>query len=111
VLGPNAVIEKVSIYAFAARWWYNAGGVALIGVHGSLGVPATPTGLTNQVQVAEWGNGAAKWVDLPPTLWDGWKTGAYRGLTFGRAPNLDNQYYGRFAAGVGQIQIQITYSS
>lgn len=77
----GATINDVWVYLYFEHWYYNSGGTAEIRLHNNLSVPASYSGMTtNGINSTSWPKGAGRWVRLPSGLYDGFKTGAYRGF-------------------------------
>lgn len=104
----GATVKKVEVYAYANHWYYNAGGTALIKVHGYTAAPASSPTLTAAVNSASWPQPGGRWVTLPASLYAGFKSGTYRGFGLGPAGSTSLTYYGRFNGGTG-ARIRVTY--
>lgn len=77
----GATINYVRVYFNFAHWYYNSGGTANIGVHGHTSLPSTYTGVGPLTAISTgWPKPGARWVDLSPGHWDGFKTGSYCGV-------------------------------
>ena len=108
----GAVINKVELYILYNHWYYDAGGTAILGLHGQVNPPSTKSGLTGLWQISNWGRGVGKWISLGSSYFNGFLSGAYRGLLIGPGPSTSREYYGR-ADGVGDDsppQLRITYT-
>ncbi|MGZ4745612.1 MAG: hypothetical protein ACXVYY_00880 [Oryzihumus sp.] len=110
----GAKVNKVEVYLYANNWWYNSGGTAIIGTHANASPPgyfvnATP----DRVQSASWPKPGGRWVTLPSSAWDQFRTGAARGICVGPSGGTNLTYYGRFnGAGASSYKplLRITYT-
>lgn len=91
----GSTITGAQAYFYFEHWNNNSGGTASIGLHGVSGTMAPATFPTSTFAMSSpgWPKPGGRWVDIPPHLWDGFKSGAYRGLTLS-APGGDLTYYG-----------------
>lgn len=108
----GATVQKIEVYAYANHWYYNAGGTALIKVHGYSAPPGSSPSMTTAVSSASWPKPGGRWVTLPSSLYAGFKSGTYKGFGFGPSGGSNLQYYGRFN-GDGQPyepRIRVTYT-
>jgi hypothetical protein len=99
----GATILGCGLRLYAQHWYWNAGGTAIIGSHGSGVAPATYGGANpNRLQSGSWPNPGLRWVDLMPSgLPSEFKSGATKGIVLGPGPSSSVDYYGYFA-GAGQ---------
>jgi len=79
----GADINYIRVYFNFQHWYYNSGGTARIGLHGHTGIPGTWSSMGPQAVAVSggWPKPGARWVDIPAAHWDGFKTGAWRGVT------------------------------
>lgn len=86
-------ITGMQAYFYFDHWYDNAGGTASIGVHGVAGTsaPGSYSGGTFATTSPGWPKPGGRWVDIPSHLWNGFKTGQYRGLLL-EAPNNIQSY-------------------
>jgi hypothetical protein len=92
-------ITGAQAYFYFDHWWNDAGGTASIGVHGVAGqsAPGSYSGGTFATTSPGWPKPGGRWVDIPSNLWNGFKTGQYRGLLL-EAPNNLGSYGSATAA-------------
>jgi len=77
----GASINYVRVYFNFQHWYYNSGGTARIGVHGHTGIPGTDWGRGPLTATSGgWPKPGARWVDIDPAHWNGFKTGEWRGV-------------------------------
>lgn len=77
----GAAINDIWVYVYFEHWWYNAGGKAQIRLHTSSSLPSTSASLsTNGVNSDGWPKGAGRWVRLPSSLYNDFKTGYWKGF-------------------------------
>lgn len=77
----GATIEFVRVLFDFQHWYYNGGGTARIGVHGHTGVPGSFSSVGPLSAIStNWPKPGARWVELSSSHWDGFRTGAYRGV-------------------------------
>ncbi|QFG12850.1 minor tail protein [Arthrobacter phage Mimi] len=76
----GSTINGVWIYVYFEHWYNGTGGKARIRLHGHTSPPSTYSLTTNGVDSASWPRGAGRWVALPSSLWDGFRTGTYEGF-------------------------------
>lgn len=86
-------ITGMQAYFYFDHWYENAGGFASIGVHGVSGTsaPGSYSGGTFATTSARIPKPGGLWIDIPSHLWNGFKTGTYRGLLL-EAPNNLSSY-------------------
>jgi hypothetical protein len=91
----GASINAMYVYLYFQHWWNNAGGTAVIGVHGQASKPSTYSASDGVVSRSGWPNPGGLWVPLPSQVWNGFKSGQYRGVSV-RAPGDSTaaEYYG-----------------
>lgn len=77
----GSTINYVRVYFNFPHWYYNSGGTARIGLHGHTGIPGSFSHAGVVVSSGGWPKPGARWVDIPSQYWDGFKTGAYRGVS------------------------------
>jgi hypothetical protein len=106
----SGTITKVEAYIYFAHWYNNAGGTALIKVHG-YGSGGWPTGSTPSFTTAtssgSWPKPGGRWVTLPSSLYAGFKNGTYKGFGIGPAGSTSSTYYGYANT---NAQLRVTYS-
>jgi hypothetical protein len=78
----GATINYMRVYFYFDHWYYNSGGTARLGVHGHTAIPGTfGWGGGGWIgDSAGWPKPGDRWVDIPSAHWNGFKTGAYRGI-------------------------------
>lgn len=76
----GATINYVRVYFNFGHWYYNAGGTARIGLHGHAGIPGSFSGSGIAATSYNWPRPGARWVDLPSSVFAGFKSGAYKGI-------------------------------
>lgn len=76
----GATINYVRVYFNFGHWYYNAGGTARIGLHGHASIPASFSGSGIVATSGGWPRPGARWVDLPSSVFAGFKSGAYKGV-------------------------------
>jgi hypothetical protein len=104
----GATIENIEVYLNFTHWWNNAGGTAVIGIHGHLGIPTTYSPAWDDiVRSAGWPKPGSRWVQLPSHLYGGFASGVYRGITL-RPPgdSTNREFYGI----VNDARIRVTFS-
>jgi hypothetical protein len=77
----GASINYLRVYFNFNHWYYNNGGTARIGLHGHSGIPGSFSSNGVVVSSGGWPKPGARWVDIPSAHWDGFKSGAYRGVS------------------------------
>lgn len=88
----GATVDKVEVKLHCNHSYYNDGGSVRIGYHGELTEPAAiPTAAWDIFSVF-FKRGETKWVELPSTTYDDWKSGAYRGVTLGPGDGSVDEY-------------------
>lgn len=104
----GASISSIRAYFYFEHWYYNSGGDAKIGVHGATSLPSTfPGSYQHAITSTGWPKPGGRWVNIPVAFWDGFKSGAYRGLTLGdTSPSTVEYGYARGSA----TKIEIKYS-
>jgi hypothetical protein len=77
----GATIHYVRVYFNFNHWYYNSGGTARIGVHGHTGLPGTFGSVGPMTAFSGgWPKPGARWVELSPGHFDGFRTGQWRGV-------------------------------
>lgn len=79
----GSTVTSVRVYIYYDWWYYNSGGTAKIGVHGNSTLPSTMGAITLAITSANWPKPGGRWVTLPSSLWNGFKTGQWKGITLG----------------------------
>lgn len=80
----GATITSIKAYFYFDFWYYNSGGTAKIGVHGSASLTSSlPGSYAHAVTSDAWPKPGGRWVSIPSSFWAGFKSGTYRGLTLG----------------------------
>jgi len=89
-----------------AHWYWNAGGIAIIGVHNNASPPGSFVNTTpNLVQSGSWVAGQTRTITLPSNICAGFATGGCAGISLGPGPSTDLNYYGQaYGAGSGVYQ-------
>lgn len=100
----GATISQIRAYFYFGHWYYNSGGTAKIGVHGHTSPPGTFSHSGGVVDSTGWPKPGGRWVDIPSQHWEGFKTGAYRGLSL-----VGDGTYGTYGY-ADRPTIEITYS-
>ena len=77
----GATITNAALYVLN-KHWYAMTGVASIGFHGAISQPEAFSTRGRWYEESGWARGEARWIQVPPNLWDGIKSGTYRGVTF-----------------------------
>jgi hypothetical protein len=89
----GATITDMRVYLYFEAWYFNAGGTARIGLHGHSTPPGTFSHSVSDAMIsADWPKPGGRWVGIPSTYWDGFKSGAYKGISLS-APG-GYAYYG-----------------
>lgn len=102
----GATITGMRAYFYFEHWYYNSGGTAKIGVHGSSSLPGTKPSITTVATSSSWPKPGGRWVNIPSAYWNGFKTGAYRGVALGdTSPSTTEYGYARGSA----TKIEIKY--
>lgn len=105
----GATVRGVSLWTYTPHWYNYSGGYPVVGYHPNLAnTTVWPSGATGSFTGPLMKRGEARYIELPHTWDDGWRTGAVRGITLG--PGFDNgaQYYGYHSA--AQIKLVVNYS-
>jgi len=108
----GATINDIQVYFYFNHWYNNAGGTAAIGVHGWTGSPPTAFGWAGGGQTMAsggWPKPGGRWVSMPSTYWNAFKTGAYRGLVLGGG-TYDNGTYEYYGIAAANPQIYVRYT-
>lgn len=105
----GATINAMFVYLYFQHWYNNAGGTASIGVHGASTKPATYADNGRVVESGGWPKPGGRWVELPAHVWNGFRTGQYRGISL-RAPSdsTNKTYYGYVIPGQSMIRVDFT---
>lgn len=102
----GATITGIRAYFYFEHWYYNSGGTAKIGVHGSATVPSSKPTITTVATSSGWPKPGGRWVNIPSTYWAGFKSGTYKGVALGDgSPGLIEYGYARGSA----TKIEIKY--
>ena len=105
----GATINKIEVYAYANHWYNNAGGTALLKVHGYSSAPASSPTQTTVGAVSGWKKPQGRWVTLSSSFHAGFKAGTYKGFGMGPGTTTTPLYYGRFTGGTA-ARIRVTYT-
>lgn len=108
----GATINDIQVYFYFNHWYNNAGGTAAIGVHGNTGTPPSTFawgGGGQVINVPGWQKPGGQWVSIPSAYWNGFKTGAYRGLVLGGG-TYDNGTYEYYGIAAPNPQIYVRYT-
>lgn len=100
----GATINYIRVYFNFEHWYYNSGGTARIGLHGHTGIPGSFSHAGVVVNSGGWPKPGARWVDIPAAYWDGFKSGAYRGVSL-----EGDGTYGTYGY-AGRPTIEISYT-
>ena len=76
----GATVNYIRVYFHFDHWYYNSGGTARIGLHGHGGVQSTFSGSGIAATSSGWPKPGARWVELPSSVFAGFKSGAYKGV-------------------------------
>ncbi|POH58927.1 hypothetical protein CVS28_09475 [Arthrobacter glacialis] len=76
----GATVNYIRVYFNFSHWYNNAGGTARIGLHGHTAIPGSFSGSGIATTSGGWPKPGARWVDLPSSVFAGFKSGAYRGV-------------------------------
>lgn len=114
---PTTRISKVQVRLHASHWWFNSGGAADIGVHGSL-MPPAKFKYSGSLTVSSWGRNTTRTIDLPRTWLPGFNSGTTYGITLGGKAQASTNpiFYGRFAGdetprSARRPQLLVTFST
>lgn len=78
----GATVNRIRVYFNFDHWYYNSGGTARIGVHGFTSVPSTfSQSVAAAATSSGWPKPGARWIDLPSSVFAGFKSGSYRGVS------------------------------
>lgn len=101
----GATITGMKVYAYA-KHWYGQTGVASIGVHGHRSAPGSfnSNGSWRWYEAGGWGRGEGRWVSIPWNLWNGFKDGTYRGISFEGVGNASYGYWSH------DLVIEVSYT-
>lgn len=90
----GAEVNWIDVYFYFEHWYNNAGGTAVAGVHGHGSEPSTFSHSVYWVNSSpNWPKPGGRWFRLPRSVYAGFKSGSYRGVSL-LAPGGDYQYYG-----------------
>jgi hypothetical protein len=110
----GATITKCQLYLYYTHWFFNAGGIAVIGYHNMTGasLPGSFGSITgvvsNGLQSANWPNPGGRWVNLGVPFGNRFFSGGTaRGIIIGPAPSSSQAYYG-YTSGIPQIRFWYT---
>ena len=107
----GASISRMEVYLKNLSWYYGSGGQALIGHHDMDYLPDTPqTSGGGAFSSGNWTTGAGRWITLPPSWYDNFASGDYRGITLGEGAGTSMTYYGHFSNLASDLQLRVTYS-
>lgn len=92
----GARVDRVVVYLYYAHWWYNSGGIAVIGTHNNWGDPGGASaggGWYNRARVGGWPKPGGQDVDIS---WSGgeWQNGGTRGIALGPGDGTNLTFYG-----------------
>ena len=95
----GATITSIRAYFYFEFWYYNSGGTARIHLHGASSLPSSKPSMTYAVSSWSWPKPGGRWVNIPSSFWNGFKTGAYRGVGLGdTSPTYTEYGYARGSA-------------
>lgn len=103
----GATITSMRVTITFPHWYYNAGGTAELMLHGETSLPASLPSMTQAAWKAKVPRGGTVTMSIPSSYWNGFKTGAYRGVGLG-AGNTGLAYYG-YAKG-SSVKIEVKYT-
>ena len=105
----GATIERVEVYLNNSHWYYGSGGTARIGTHNLTSEPSgSPSGHKYHRSSVNFNVGQAKWVTVPNSIGNDFRSGAARGITLGRPTSGSLADYGYFAG--NSTRLRITYT-
>ncbi|ALY10570.1 tail protein [Arthrobacter phage Tank] len=103
----GATINDIQVYIYFDHWYNNSGGIAKIGLHGHTGaMPATFNWQGWIMDSAGWPKPGGRWLRIPSQYWDGFKSGAYRGITLG----INTAGYEHYGIANGSPQFFVRYT-
>lgn len=111
----NGSVEKVELYLYWNHWYFNSGGTAIIGRHGTSGAQSSWDALaskfTDVIRSGNWPKPGGRWVNITSMYANGWKNGDIRGILIGPGPSTSKEYYGTFngAAQGNPPKLRVTY--
>lgn len=118
----GGTVDKVELYLWVTTWTDSSGSDLWYGSHNlnissePASYPAASSTTHDQGVSRNWGTpGVARWVTLPSTMWDGWRTGSIRGIILG-GPSMETKTtYGNllspsYSDGAYQPQLRVTYT-
>lgn len=102
----GATIKKVEVYLYAAHWYYNAGGTAVIRTHQHTSRPGSFSTESGSKRIP-FKIGQGKWVDITSIFENN-----DRGVTLDPGNTTNRQYYGRFhgAYEANKPKLRVTYT-
>ena len=112
----GATVDKVELYLYFSHWYYNSGGTAIIGRHGSTAAQSSWNSIGNKftdvIRKGNWPKPGGQWVDITSMYANGWKNGDVTGVLLGPGPSTSKEYYGT-AHGANQNnhpKVRFTYT-
>lgn len=108
----GATVNKIEIYLYFQHWYSNAGGTAVIGCHGAENPVSTSSGTASIFTSAKWPKPGGRWVTLPSSTYDEWKSGAWCGILLGPGDSTSGTYYGKANGITGSYKptLRVTYT-
>lgn len=106
----GSTVTKVEVYVYADFWYYSAGGKMQIGVNSASALPATlgaPGTINTVATVPGWPRASGRWVTLPSSWNNSFKTGGVRSITLGQIVNAATYEEYGYAHG---MQVRISYT-
>lgn len=106
----GSTVTKVEVYVYSDYWYYSAGGKMQIGVNTASALPATlgAAGTVNTVAtVPGWPRASGRWVTLPASWNNSFKTGGVRSITLGQI--VSGATYEEYGYAHG-MQVRISYT-
>jgi hypothetical protein len=92
--GATVLSCKVGLYAY--HWYWNSGGVGIIGTHNQTTRPATFSGTTGRIFSTGWPKPGFREVDLTVGIGNEFKAGTSKGIVLGPGASNAVDYYGKF---------------
>lgn len=106
----GSTVTKVEVYVYADYFYYSAGGKMQIGVNSASALPGTlgaPGTINTVVTVPGWPRASGRWVTLPSSWNNSFKTGGVRSITLGQIVGTPTYEEYGYAHGL-QVRISFT---
>lgn len=105
----GATVKKIEVYVYAKSWHANAGGTAVLGVHGHDSKPGNWSSTSNDVKRQKMKRPEGRWITLPSSVHAGFKSGSLRGISFyPPSGSTSTEYYGIFTG--NKTRLRVTYT-